>query len=275
MKKQDKIANPYKIIKAKVAQVSDETPSIKTFSLELEEELGFSTGQFIQLTVPGIGEAPFTPSSKSGVSKKMDVTVMNVGVATGELHKKKKGALLAVRGPYGNGFPVEKLRDRELIIVGGGCGIAPLRSLIHEILSDRTRYPKVTLLYGCRSPQDIIYKESYDNWQQQFELHRTVDKAHSGWDENEGVVTDLFERIDVDTKTCAAVVVGPPVMMKFSVKGLEEMGISGDRIYVSLEKNMTCGFGKCRHCMVGPYYVCKDGPVFEYSRVKGVPGVWD
>lgn len=267
--------NPYKPVRAKIKDIVEETPTIKTFKLELDEPIEFATGQFIQLTVPGVGECPFTPSSKPGKTENIDVTVMKVGTATEVLHKKRKGEYLGVRGPYGNGFPVEELKNRELLIVGGGCGMAPLRSLLHEILGNKNEFPRVVFLYGCKTPEDVLYKDRFENWKKQFEIHRTVDKATSDWEENEGLVTTLFERIDVDEKKCAAVVLGPPIMMKFACMELEKKGISADRIIVSLEKNMTCGFGKCRHCLVGPYYVCKDGPVFKYSQVKGIPDLWD
>ena len=274
-KKIDPGKTPYGPLPAKIIQVIPETPNIKTFVLELDREMEFDTGQFVQLTVPGLGECPFTPSSKPGRTKKMEITVMKAGVATGALHEKKIGQILYVRGPYGNGFPLDKLRDRELLIVGGGCGMAPLRSLLHEILSDRDRYPRVLMLYGCKTPQDLLYKENFPGWEEEFELHKSADEAPPSWEGHVGLVTELFKNIKVDTKKCVAVVVGPPVMMKFAAMELSKMGVSDDRIIVSLEKNMTCGFGKCRHCLVGPFYVCKDGPVFEYGQVKDLPDVWD
>lgn len=267
--------NPYEPVKAVIVEVITETPTIKTFKIKMEEPLKFTTGQFIQLTVPGIGECPFTPSSKPGNTNEIDVTVMKAGVATEVLHTMKKGDMVAVRGPYGKGFPLEKFKNRELVIIGGGCGIAPLRSLIFEILDDRNNYPRVILLYGCKTPGDVIYKESFGGWGSHFEMHRTVDSATGDWNEGEGVITTQFKNINIDIKTCAVVVVGPPVMMKFAAIELEKMGISDDRIYVSLEKNMTCGFGKCRHCLVGGYYVCKDGPVFAYKDIRNIQGVWD
>ncbi len=267
--------NPYSPIKAQIKEVIDETPNIKTFVIELEEEMEFSTGQFVQLTVPGAGECPFTPSSKTGKTALMDITVMKAGAATAVLHEKKPSDIVYVRGPYGNGFPLDRLRDRELLIVGGGCGMAPLRSLLHEILSDRNRYPRVIMLYGCKTPRDMLYGDSFGEWGEEFEIHKAADKADSSWDGKQGVVTELFKDIKVDAAKCVAVVVGPPVMMKFASLELSKMGVSDDRIIVSLEKNMTCGFGKCRHCLVGPYYVCKDGPVFEYGQVKDLPDVWD
>ncbi|MFH1415285.1 MAG: FAD/NAD(P)-binding protein [Elusimicrobiota bacterium] len=265
----------YEPIVAKITRVDTETPNIKTFALELEEPIDFATGQFIQLTVPGIGEAPFTPSSRPGKTKNIEITVMEVGVATKVLHSKKAGDMLAVRGPYGNGFPVEKLRNRELLIIGGGCGLAPLRTLIYEIIDNRNHYPRVVFLYGCRSSKDILYKGSFGRWDGDMETYRTVDEGDTDWKEDTGVVTKLLSKVKIDVKTCAVVAVGPPVMMKYATIELKKMGISDDRIYVSLEKNMTCGFGKCRHCMVGKYYVCKDGPVFAYSDVKDIPDVWD
>lgn len=267
--------NPYDVIKAQIKEIITDAPTVKTFKLELEEPLEFATGQFIQLTVPGVGECPFTPSSKPGKGRNIDVTVMKVGTATEVLHNKKVGDMLAVRGPYGKGFPVDKLRNRELLIIGGGCGLAPLRTLIYEILDNKKHYPRVIFLYGCRTPEDILYKDSFGGWKNEMEMYRTVDNATPDWKEDEGVVTTLLEKVKFDKENCVAVTVGPPVMMKFAVMELEKLGISADRIFVSLEKNMTCGFGKCRHCIVGGYYVCKDGPVFLYRDVKDIPGVWD
>jgi NAD(P)H-flavin reductase len=265
----------YEPIKGVIREVVAETPSIKTFKLDLDEPIEFKTGQFVQFTVPGIGEGPFTPSSRPGKTKDIDMTIMNVGVATNALHQMGPGAEVAVRGPYGNGFPVEDLRNRELLIVGGGCGLAPLRTLIYEILDNKEHYPRVLFLYGCRTAEDILYKSSFSGWKENMEMHRTVDQSDDNWNESEGVVTKLLAGINVDTEKCIAVTVGPPIMMKFAAMELEKMGISADRIILSLEKNMTCGFGKCRHCLVGPYYVCKDGPVFTYEQVKGLADLWE
>lgn len=267
--------NLYETNKAVIKDIITETPLIKTFKLELEEPLEFRTGQFIQLTVPGIGEGPFTPSSRPGKTKSIEVTIMKAGVATGVLHKMKTGETLAIRGPYGNGFPVDKLRDRELLIIGGGCGMAPLRTLLYEIMDNKDRYPRVIYLYGCKTAEDILYKNDHDSWAEQMEVHRTVDTADENWKDEVGVVTKLLKKIKFNKKKCVAVTVGPPIMMKFATIELEKMGISPDRIFLSLEKNMTCGFGKCRHCLVGKYYVCKDGPVFAFSEVKDIPEVWD
>jgi NAD(P)H-flavin reductase len=267
--------NPYKPVKAEIKEVITETPTIKTFRLELEKPLEFATGQFVQLTFPGSGECPFTPSSKPGKGKNIDVTAMRVGTATEVLHTMEAGDMLGVRGPYGNGFPLDILRNKELLIVGGGCGMAPLRSLFLEILGDRKNYPRVVVLYGCRTPQEVLYKKTFGDWKSEMEVHRTVDTAAPEWEEGVGVVTTLFEKIAFDAKKCVAVVVGPPVMMKFATIELEKRGVSDDRIIVSLEKNMTCGFGKCRHCITGHYYVCKDGPVFLYRDVKNIPDLWE
>ncbi|MEA3506010.1 MAG: FAD/NAD(P)-binding protein [Elusimicrobiota bacterium] len=271
----ENLKNPYKPIKAEITAITEDAPDIKTFSLQLDAPIEFATGQFIQLTVPGIGEAPFTPSSKPGRGKNIEVTIMKVGTATGVLHKMKAGDMAAVRGPYGNGFPLEDIRDRELIIVAGGVGLAPLRTLIYEIMENKERYPRSLLLYGCKTPDGILYKESFSDWEKDFEIHRTVDNPDGQWEECTGVVTTLFDKIEVDTGEAAAVIVGPPIMMKFAALELEKMGISPERIIVSMEKNMTCGFGKCRHCLLGDYYVCKDGPVFTYAQIKDIEGAWD
>lgn len=267
--------NPYEPIAAKITEVIEETPMIKTFKLKLEEDLEFASGQFVQLTVPGVGECPFTPSSKPGKGRNIDITVMKAGTVTEVLHRKKTGNMLAVRGPYGKGFPLEELRNRELLIIGGGCGLAPLRTLIYEIMENKNYYPRVVFLYGCKTSVDVLYKDSFSDWNKDMEMYRTVDNDSEDWKEDVGVVTTLLKKVKIDKEKCAAVTVGPPIMMKFATMELEKMGISDDRIYVSLEKNMTCGFGKCRHCITGHYYICKDGPVFKYRDVRNIPDVWD
>jgi len=267
--------NPYKPLKAKINEIIAETPNVKTFKLELDEPINYNAGQFVMLTVPGLGECPFYLSSKPGKSEKIDVTVMRVGIVTGALHKMSAGNMVAVRGPYGNGFPLDELKNRELLIVAYGCGIAPVRTLIYEILNNPDSFPRTILIYGCKSPEYIIYKDSFGDWSNRFETYRTVDEAAADWEENEGDVTALFDKIQLDVKFTAAVIIGTPAMMKRATQKLEEIGVAADKIFISLERNMACGFGKCRHCLIGQYYVCKDGPVFKYILVKNLPDLWE
>ena len=268
--------NIYKPIRAKLTDVIDESPLIKTFVLVPEEEFSFKTGQFIELSVDGIGEAPFTPSSSPLVSETLEVTVMKTGYVTEYMHNLKPGVHMGIRGPYGRGYPVEKFSGKEVLILGGGCGLAPIRSLLYALEHIKDNLERVILCYGSKTPADCIYKPLFNrlNNTEKFETYRTVDKPDDDWNESVGVVTNLLNKIRIDLKNSLAVVCGPPIMMKFGTIRLLEMGYKEDEIYLSMEKNMSCGLGKCGHCMMGEFFVCKDGPVFTYNELKNTPDIW-
>ena len=271
---QDK--NIYKPLKAKLIEVIDESPMIKTFVLVPEEEFSFKTGQFIEVTVDGVGEAPFTPSSSPLVTKQLDITVMKAGYVTERMHEMKAGEYMGIRGPYGRGYPVEDYFDKEVLILGGGCGFAPIRSLLYNLKAVSDKLRKVTFCYGSKTPVDCIYKPYITELREtpKFEVYRSVDKGDESWTEKVGVVTVLLDDVKVDIPNSVAVVCGPPIMMKFGTKKLLEMGYPEDKIYLSMEKNMSCGVGKCGHCAMGDYFVCKDGPVFTYNEIKNHPNIW-
>jgi len=269
--------NPYLPIKATIIKVIEETPTIKTFHLRPETQIPFATGQFVEITVPGVGEAPFTPSSSPFVSETMDVTVMNVGCVTMRLHEMKEGDLVGIRGPYGKGYPLLEMQGKEVLILGGGVGMAPLRSFLLTLLAQTEKYKRIILCYGARTPMDIVYKEQFKEWMQNehLEVYRSVDKTDGSWRETEGVVTVLLDKCKVDLNNSVGVVCGPPIMMKFGTLKLLEKGFRPENIYLSMEKNMSCGLGKCGHCQLGRYFVCKDGPVFTYNVIKDIPEIWD
>jgi NAD(P)H-flavin reductase len=269
--------NIYKPLRAKLTKVIEESPLIKTFVLVPEKEFSFKTGQFIELSVDGVGEAPFTPSSSPLISDKLEVTVMKTGYVTEYMHNLAPGALMGIRGPYGRGYPVEKFFGKEVLILGGGCGFAPIRSLLYNLIAISDKLRKVTLCYGSKTPEDCIYKPYINELRQtpKFEVLRSVDKAEGNWNERVGVVTILLDDVKVDIENSVAVVCGPPVMMKFGTKKLLEMGYPEHDIYLSMEKNMSCGLGKCGHCMMGEFFVCKDGPVFTYDEIKDQPDIWN
>jgi NAD(P)H-flavin reductase len=268
--------NIYSPIRAMLTDVIEESPSIKTFVLIPEDKFSFKTGQFIELSVDGIGEAPFTPSSSPLITEKLEVTVMKTGYVTDYMHMLKPGVFMGIRGPYGRGYPVETFFGKEVLILGGGCGLAPIRSLLFTLESIKDRLVKVILCYGSKSPADCIYKPLFDrlNATEKFEAYRTVDKADEDWDGQVGVATTLLNNITINIKNSVAVVCGPPVMMKFGTIRLLEMGYKDDQIYLSMEKNMSCGLGKCGHCMMGEFFVCRDGPVFTYNEIKHNPEIW-
>ncbi|MCF7920544.1 MAG: FAD/NAD(P)-binding protein [Candidatus Cloacimonetes bacterium] len=268
--------NIYKPIPFKLDKVETESPLIKTFFLTPEEDFHFKTGQFVEVTIDGIGEAPYTPSSSATVTDKMEITIMKAGYVTTKMHELKGGEILGIRGPYGKGYPLEKFHDKEVIILGGGVGIAPLRCLILTMMSEIERYQKINVCLGARTPADFIYKDWYPELgsNPKINLLRAVDKADETWQETEGVVTLLLGKLQTDFSSTVAVVCGPPIMMKFGTLKLLELGVKEENIYLSMEKNMSCGLGKCGHCALGDYFVCKDGPVFTYDEIKDYPDIW-
>ncbi len=269
--------NPYQPINAEIVDIIDESPTIKTFVIVPEKEFTFKTGQFVELTLPGEGEAPFTPSSSPKQTDRMDISIMKAGRVTGLLHECQKGQKVGIRGPYGNGYPIDEFVGKEVYIVGGGVGLAPIRSLFLTLVDRVKDFKSVVCRFGARTPEDLIYKETlFGEWQriEGVGIKLTVDEAKDGWSGNVGVVTTILEPDDVDVQNAVAVVCGPPIMMRFVTMKLLEYGFKGDNIYLSMEKNMSCGIGKCGHCMLGKYYVCKDGPVFTYEQIRRYPNIW-
>lgn len=273
----DKVNNPYRPIEAEVLEVITETPTIKTIRLKPKEQIPFKTGQFIELTIPGVGEAPFTPSSRPSVRDLMEVTVMKVGKVTEKVNELKKGDVIGLRGPFGKGYPLDQFKGKEILVVGGGCGFAPLRSLMYTLFEMSKDFKKLFFRGGCRTPKELLYRSETEQWGKRKDLNfkLTVDKGDSGWKGHVGLVTTILDDVDMNYKSGLAIVCGPPIMMKFATKKLLEMGFKEENIYLSMEKNMSCGIGKCGHCRVGIYYACKDGPVFQYSKIKDFPNIWD
>jgi NAD(P)H-flavin reductase len=270
--------NLYQPLNGEIVDIIDESPTIKSFVVVPEEDFKFATGQFVELTLPGEGEAPFTPSSSPAVTEKMEITIMKAGRVTALLHQCQKGQKVGIRGPYGKGYPIEDYVGKEVYIVGGGVGLAPIRSLFLTLVDRIGDFKKVVCRFGARTPADFIYKNTlFGPWQNidGVDIKLTVDQADGEWKNNVGVVTTILSPEDVDIKNSVAVVCGPPIMMKFATLKLLEFGFSDEQIYLSMEKNMSCGIGKCGHCMLGQYYVCKDGPVFTYDQIKRYPNIWD
>jgi sulfite reductase subunit B len=267
----------YQPMEVNVEEIIVETPNIKTFVLKCKEEFSFRSGQFIELTLPGVGEAPFTPSSDPNIKERIEVTIMQVGRVTSLLHGISKNISLGIRGPYGKGYPLEKFSGKDVLIVGGGVGLAPLRSLIFTLFSEIDRYNKVVLRYGARTPNDILYKSGLAEWakRKKVEVVTTVDVGDAAWKGNVGLVTTILKDLPLDLQNVAAIVCGPPIMMKFTTLKLIDLGFKPEDIYLSMEKNMSCGLGKCGHCRVGKFYACKDGPVFTFEQLQGIHDIWD
>ena len=270
--------NPYSFIEAEILNIATETSNIKTFTLKPHEAIPFLAGQFMDVSVPGVGEAPFTPSSNHNITDKLDFTIMNVGRVTKILHEMEKGETVGLRGPYGTAYPTTEWKNKEVFIVGGGVGLAPLRALLYALFNNVGDYKKIILKYGARTSKDIVYINEIERWKKRaanVEIGVTVDIGDESWKGNVGLVTTVLKDSGVDINNAVSIVCGPPIMMKFVTFKLLDMGFKESQIYLSMEKNMSCGIGKCGHCRVGPYYACKDGPVFTYDKLKDLPNIWD
>ena len=271
--------NPYDVIPATIYEIVQESPLIRTIRLRPEKPIEFKTGQFIELTIPGIGEGPFTPSSSHFVSETMDVTIMKTGFVTDYVQQEKIGDLVGLRGPFGSRYPIEKFEGKDLVILGGGCGLAPLRSLFTTLLHESEKYKSITFFAGAKTPQDCIYKDEVGEWRKYSNVRflRSVDVVPDGeeWNEDVGVVTVLLKNLDINPADNPAVVCGPPIMMKYGTFDLLKYGYKEENLYLSMEKKMYCGFGQCRHCVIGKHYACKDGPVFTYAQIKDEEDIWE
>jgi len=262
-----KIYTPYI---GKIIKIKKETEDVKTFQIMLEDKLlrkyfFFNPGEFILITVFGIGEAPFSFSSSPFNKNYFEITVRKVGNVTNALFNLKKGDFIGVRGPYGNGYPIDELENKNVVIISGGCGLAPLKSVIEYLLDKNSN--KITMLYGAKTPKDILYKKEIAKWKKKFKVYLIVDKASKNWKGEVGVVTKLINKIR-DFKKSAFCICGPPIMIKFTINALLEKNVEEENIFVSLERKMQCGLGLCCHCNINDIYVCKNGPVFRYIDIK-------
>ncbi len=252
-----------------------------TFTLELEAQksldttdrvtvpLSFAAGQFNMLYAFGVGEVPISISGDPTRPQPLVHTTRAVGAVTKAICALKRGGTLGVRGPFGNPWPVEDCTGKDVVLVAGGIGLAPLRPVIYQLLAQRERYGNIVLLYGTRTPVDMLYRRQLAQWRARFDLSVdiTVDRAPDTWKGNVGVVTKLIPRATFDPHDTVAMICGPEVMMRFTIMALMKRGLEADRIFVSMERNMKCAVGFCGHCQFGPAFVCKDGPVMRYDRI--------
>jgi NAD(P)H-flavin reductase len=258
-----------------LADVCDETPDTRTFRLRFRdskkgEDFHFHPGQFLELSVFGYGEAPFCIASSPTRPEALETTVRRTGQLTDALHKLGEGDEVGVRGPFGNGFNVEAAHGKDLLFVAGGIGLPPLRSLIWNVLDERSRFGNVTILYGARTPTDLVYKQELNEWgkRSDVETHVTVDASQPGWTGAVGVVPSLFKKAIFRPESTLAYVCGPPIMIRIAIQDLLALGFKEEAIISTLERMMQCGIGKCNHCAIGHRYVCRDGPVFNYGQIR-------
>ncbi|NLO89980.1 MAG: Ni/Fe hydrogenase subunit gamma [Clostridia bacterium] len=263
----------------KIIDIIEETGDTKTIKLifvdeQTQKNFSFKPGQFNMLTVLGVGEAPLSISSAPGEGDYFSHTIRRVGNVTGAITRLNVGDTFGARGPYGNGWPLDKIKGRDILIVAGGIGLAPLRSVIYYIKENRDNYGKVEILYGARTPKDCLYRREFDEWREipNTRLLLTVDNVPEGtkWEHDVGVVTLLFDKISLNPSETAVLMCGPEIMMKFAVHNLLEMGFKDKDIYLSMERRMNCGISKCGLCQIGPKFVCQDGPVFSYYELRNL-----
>ena len=269
-------ANSYVPQPAELLEVVVETPSIKTLLLRPAEPMPFKAGQFTQLTLPGEGEAPFTPSSSPLEPERLAITILKTGAVTDSLHLVEPGQTLGLRGPFGKGYPLDKLAGKEVLVVGGGVGLAPLRALILALLARIDDVKRLSIKYGARCMEELLYRNEYEQWTRhpKVDFTCTIDVPQDGWSGRTGVVTDLLKGLDIDRPNATAFVCGPSVMLKFTTFALGAEGLAPEQIYLSMNRRMSCGMGLCGRCNIGPYYLCKDGPDVNYSLIKDFPNVF-
>lgn len=270
--------NPYLPMPVKIDRIVLETEdrNIKTFCLSFvnkEDEASFKyvPGQFAELSIMGKGEAPFGMASSHSNEGHIEFSVSKIGVVTTALHNMSVGDTIGIRGPLGNGYPIEKLQGKNVVIVGGGFGFSTLRALTNYMIDERNQgsFGNITVFYGARSPGLLLYKDDLREWAKRsdLQLNVTVDRGDADWKGKSGMVTDILKAAAPSADNAYAIVCGPPIMIKFTLPVIKELGFSSDRTLLSLEMRMKCGLGKCGRCNVGSKYVCSDGPVFTESQL--------
>lgn len=272
--------NAYQINMARVVRIHPETPDTNLYTFEYvnkeqQEAFSFTPGQFMLLSLFGHGEAPFGICSSPNQTNSFELCIRSVGRLTNALQNLHQDSIVGLRGPFGYGWPMDKLKGKNVVIISGGIGLVPLRPVILDILENRDDYGSVQIMYGARCPEELLFKDELYLWdnRRDVEYVATVDRDDEHcWAGNIGVVTILFDRITITPENTFALACGPPIMYRFVMRELEKIGLPDDRIFLSLERRMKCGVGHCSHCLVGTKFVCQDGPVFSYKVAKTLRG---
>jgi NAD(P)H-flavin reductase len=267
--------NPYVPYLGRLADIQPLGTGIKLFKVQLEDgtvagEFTYRPGQFAFVSAFGVGEAPFGIASVCGIDDTIDFAVNKVGTVTRALHEMNVGDIVGVRGPMGNWFPLEDIKGKNVIFLGGGIGGAPLRPVITSILHDRDSYGNMTVLWAARNPRLLVFTNEYDTWRQSpcTELYLTVDEGDAGWTGNVGLITELLQKVQPSPNNATVIICGPPIMIHFAIIELQKMGFTSEQIITTLEAKMKCGIGKCGRCNIGEKYVCLHGPVFSHAEIK-------
>jgi len=266
--------SPYVPRWAEISRIEDLTENEKLFEMRLLSGVPLYQipGQFIELSVMGIGEAPISVSSAPRDDGSFELAIRKAGNLTTAVHDLRLGDRVGIRGPFGNHFPVEEGKGKDLLFVAGGIGLVPLRSFIHFVLEHRWQYGEVTILFGARNPSERLFVDELENWRLRKDIRYldTVDRADPSWKGHVGVITTLFPEIEINPHKTFCMVVGPPVMYRFVILEAKALGLSDGQIFFSLERRMKCGIGKCGHCQMNHIYVCQNGPVFTYEEIFDV-----
>jgi sulfhydrogenase subunit gamma (sulfur reductase) len=276
--------NLYEPIPMRIERIVQETDdkSLRSFELSFKKEIdkkaffkAYNPGQFCQLSIFGKGEAPFGIASAAWEGDFVRFTVQNVGSFTDTIHRSQVGDSIGMRGPFGNGFPFQDWKGKDVVVIGGGCAFSTLYALTKHIMhaDNRKKYGRIIVIYGARSSGLCLYKPDIKSWYQRpdMEIHQAVDVPEEGWDYHTGYVPDVVKDVAPSPKNSVAVVCGPPIMTKYTLPILVEIGFDPKDIFTSLEKKMKCGVGKCGRCNLGPKYICKDGPVFTLADLNELP----
>jgi len=274
-------SNPYIPFSAVIKDLRQETDGarpIKTFTVEFKDlktwdRFSFRPGQCAMVGIPGVGESMISICSSPTQTGYLQFSIMQMGKVTTALHELEIGDDITVRGPYGQPFPLEQWKDKKILTIGGGIGQAPLRPIINYVLDNRNDYASLNILYGARSPKDLVFLHELKGFAESntAKVHLTVDREAPGWNDNVGFVPQYLLDLKPSPENTIAVTCGPPIMIKYVLQNLVDLGFTDDQIYTTLENRMKCGIGKCGKCNVGSVYVCKDGPVFSYAQLKKLP----
>jgi NAD(P)H-flavin reductase len=276
LEKEFNVKNPYKPELAVIESIVQETSDTKTFRVVFQDEnirdnFIYEPGQFQEVSVFGIGEATFCLTSSPSKKGSIEFSVKKVGSVTSALHDMTEGDVVGIRAPLGNHFPYAEWKGKNLVFIGGGIGMAPMRSLLNFCLDNRDDYADITTIYGARSPEDLSYTYEFDDWGTRGKLFLTVDKGNDDWKSNVGFVPAYLKDLAPSPKDAIAITCGPPIMIKFVLIELENLGFTPEQIYTTLEMKMKCGIGKCGRCNIGSKFVCLDGPVFSQAQLKELP----
>lgn len=269
LKRQKEKENVYKPFSGKIEEILRQTEDVCLFRIRTNVPLDYLPGQFFMVSVWGSGEVPISVASLCEDDTMVELCIRKAGVVTTAIHSLRNADIIWLRGPYGSAFPLERSTKRNVVVVAGGIGMAPVRPLIQQFMKDNEKERRVTLLYGSRTLKDIVFRNEMERWKSEgIKVVLTVDRADNDWKGHIGLVTGFWHEVDADFKEATAYICGPEVMIKAAMRALSFFRMPDERIIASLEAHMKCGIGKCGHCYSGPKYICTDGPVFSYKEIK-------